>query len=710
MSQGVSPRAVTSSDTEQIPLLVMGAGAETSRSADYGSIDEGGEKSSRGSERATSFDSHALGTPEVMTEEEEKTSQARKVLYRSRVLGLLLTVGVLTGITMLLSALEEKGDVNWFGNWGHNRDVHAVTDLGPLRGIYQDAWTTEGAGAQVAAFHSIPYAPPPGRFEPAKLTTRKWTKPRDVRSQGPICPQLQYKKNREFSEDCLTLNVYAPSAALAHAQSDSLGPKSQGSLVPVMVYVHGGRLEFLSNATYEWKNFVASTNQVVVSLNFRMGVLGFLPTRNLEGSNVSGTGGLNGMHDVIVALQWVQQHIHSFGGDPDRVTFAGHSTGGTITCVLGVSPLAAGLFSGLITQSGPCSGIKSIHTAAMGQAISRSLMSDVGAATVEDLQALPVDTLMGAWLKLRSLNPLDPNNPTPLYWDGSFGFIDGWVADDLPVNLYAAGQVNMQRAIVGVQSVDTIIPSHANETIDLQPGVSDQIFVPTREQYIPFVQRWINATFAAYATLGLVDLETINTKVLELYPAAAVGNNFEAMVQFLQIDRDAIWLCPALHIAQLMSASVETHTYMYAVGPYEGDRLLSLGFPKATADKSFGWAGHGAELSALENTLCTVDPFPASDSQARSCFDSTPNQWRLAGTMSSYWKAMSDPPGVLNADDAYGQFQWPQLNASSALVDIPTVVFDIPEVQSVQMGLRAQQCAFWNELTQNLKLEPREVS
>ena len=113
------------------------AGAETSRSADYGSIDEGGEKSSRGSERATSFDSHALGTPEVMTEEEEKTSQARKVLYRSRVLGLLLTVGVLTGITMLLSALEEKGDVNWFGNWGHNRDVHAVTDLGPLRGIYQ---------------------------------------------------------------------------------------------------------------------------------------------------------------------------------------------------------------------------------------------------------------------------------------------------------------------------------------------------------------------------------------------------------------------------------------------------------------------------------------------------------------------------------------------------------------------------------------------
>jgi hypothetical protein len=53
-----------------------------------------------------------------------------------------------------------------------------------------------------------------------------------------------------------------------------------------------------------------------------------------------------------------------------------------------------------------------------------------------------------------------------------------------------------------------------------------------------------------------VDLETINTKVLELYPAAAVGNNFEAMVQFLQIDRDAIWLCPALHIAQLMSASV----------------------------------------------------------------------------------------------------------------------------------------------------------
>lgn len=189
--------------------------------------------------------------------------------------------------------------------------------------------------------------------------------------------------------------------------------------MPVMVYVHGGRLEFTPVAEERaggilWKNLAASTNQVrairraapahiirawstlelcpplfgccvpagrlsieskrhspkqlapvcaslrqktgwgwqvVITLNFRLGALGFLPTR--EASNTSGTGGLNGAHDVIVALQWIQKHIHSFGGDRDRVTLIGHSTGGTLACILGASPLAAGLFSVCPSPSHP---------------------------------------------------------------------------------------------------------------------------------------------------------------------------------------------------------------------------------------------------------------------------------------------------------------------------------------------------------------------
>lgn len=89
----------------------------------------------------------------------------------------------------------------------------------------------------------------------------------------------------------------------------------------------------------------------MISLNYRLGALGFLPMR--KASNTSGSGGLNGVYDVIVALKWIQLHIDSFGGDPHRVTVFGHSAGGSVACMLGASPLAAGLFSVCPSPSQP---------------------------------------------------------------------------------------------------------------------------------------------------------------------------------------------------------------------------------------------------------------------------------------------------------------------------------------------------------------------
>jgi len=548
----------------------------------------------------------------------------------------------------------------------------------------------------------------------AKLSESKWTRPRSFRSVTPICPQqfdnVYYKTQ---SEDCLHLNLFAPKEPLAHAQSKTPGPKMQDSLVPVMVYVHGGRLEFTPWAEERaggilWKNLAASTNQVVITLNFRLGALGFLPTR--EASNTSGTGGLNGAHDVIVALQWIQKHIHSFGGDRDRVTLIGHSTGGTLACILGASPLAAGLFSGLAIQSGPCAGVKNLLSQEFGQAISRRYMASLNATTLDYLKALPVQDLLDSWMDLRLDSPLDPNSTTPVYWDATLAFMDEWVLQDWPMNVYAAGQANMQRVIVGSNSMDGMIANHGNNSIHYQPDFSDQIHIPTRETYTGFVRGWVNATFAPFAAVGDVDLEAIATRVLELYPLETIKTDFEAMEQFVLMDRDAILLCPSMHLAQTLSATVETHTYMYAAGPHQHSSLLASGFPQAPQGASYGWAGHGGEVAVFTNALCSAPSPTHSEEGVHRCFDASPEQWRLSRAMGQYWAALSGPPGVLESEDGNGKLEWPALNSSMTLQDMPVVVFDLPQVQSVQTGLHAPQCEYWTSLTSDLHNRARNVS
>lgn len=105
------------------------------------------------------------------------------------------------------------------------------------------------------------------------------------------------------------------------------------------------------------------------------------------------------------------------------------------------------------------------------------------------LEALPAQDLLRSWLDLRQDSPLDPSNTAPIYWDATMAFIDGWVLQDWPMNVYAAGQANMQRVIVGVTSMDGVLPFRGNDSITLQPGFSDQIFIPTRETYTDFVRR-----------------------------------------------------------------------------------------------------------------------------------------------------------------------------------------------------------------------------
>eukprot|EP00794_Sanderia_malayensis_P000223 gene227-838_t len=207
-----------------------------------------------------------------------------------------------------------------------------------IPGLGQCQGTQESTVAgNVDVFKGIPFAKPPVgalRFQAPQDTT--WTGLFNATKFGHVCPQFEttvYKANMG-NEDCLTLNIYRPSNATGH--------------LPVMVWIHGGG--YLTGARMFYDSSILSTmhNIIVVTINYRLGALGFL---NIPGTDFKGN---YGMLDQVHALRWVKKNVRSFGGDPGKVTIFGQSAGSSSVSLLTVSPLIKneGLFLRAISQSG----------------------------------------------------------------------------------------------------------------------------------------------------------------------------------------------------------------------------------------------------------------------------------------------------------------------------------------------------------------------
>ncbi|MFB2579775.1 carboxylesterase/lipase family protein [Herbiconiux sp. P15] len=213
----------------------------------------------------------------------------------------------------------------------------------------REATGHEGAGRTVLSWKGIPFAAAPVgelRFRRPQ-PPEPWEGTRPATRFGPMAPQNVLKSMEVvpgvgISEDCLSVNVWAPAGA------------ERGSK-PVMVWIHGGGYFQGSTAQrfYDGRNLASEGDVVVVTVNYRLGVIGFVDFSSLSSSFESNLG----LRDQIAALRWVQENIAEFGGDPQNVTLFGESAGGACVLALMASPLTEGLFHRAIAQSAPVTSV-----------------------------------------------------------------------------------------------------------------------------------------------------------------------------------------------------------------------------------------------------------------------------------------------------------------------------------------------------------------
>jgi para-nitrobenzyl esterase len=285
-------------------------------------------------------------------------------------------------------------------------------------------------------YRGIPYATPP-------VGELRWKPPQPIQDWKGILPGDKFgpasiQNNPAIdnlappSEDCLYINVWTPA-------------KSEKDRVAVMVWIHGGG--FVAGTPAEklyHSEHIADKGVVVVSIGYRLGILGFLAHPALSAENEKHVSGNYGLLDMIAGLKWVQKNISAFGGDPGKVTIFGESAGGIAVSMLCASSLAKGLFHGAISQSGGSFGPvragggpgENVQSLADAEKAGKAWALKAGASTAAELRELPTDKLMIAM----------PGQG--IGWP----IMDGYVIPDDQYKLYEAGKYNDTPILAGYNS------------------------------------------------------------------------------------------------------------------------------------------------------------------------------------------------------------------------------------------------------------------
>ena len=288
---------------------------------------------------------------------------------------------------------------------------------GIVEGVSIDAGQT-----RVHAFTGVPYAAPPvgeSRWR-APQPLARWTGVRRATEFAPRCMQspgfAKTSRSSQMSEDCLYLNVWAPAR------------DAQAAKLPVLVYFHGGGLEGAdgSDARLNGAN-LAAKGIVVVTVNYRLDVFGFLAHPDAIAQSGDGAAGNYGLLDQLAALKWVRDNIALFGGDREQVTIAGQGAGAVSVSAHMASPLSRGLFARAIGQSAGSFTPINLWTKEHGQSVSKQFAARVGAPTLQALRSKPAQAL---------LDVTDAEDNTPF---GFWPIVDGYFLTDRPEAVFAAG-------------------------------------------------------------------------------------------------------------------------------------------------------------------------------------------------------------------------------------------------------------------------------
>lgn len=266
----------------------------------------------------------------------------------SRLRGGVTRLPLLPLFLLLAACATHPGKVDFVRSAADYAEPVVQTPAGALRGI-------EGRGLR--AFLGVPYAAPPVgdlRWRGPKAV-EAWRGVRDARRIGADCTQALGPKSIlgggggvvVGSEDCLYLNIYGP------AVPDQVGDDKSPEPRPVLVYLPGGAFTVGAGANYDPSRLAVEHDRIVVTINYRLGALGWLAHPDFA-QDGEGVGGNWGLMDQQAALIWVKANIAAFGGDPDDVTLIGESAGAWSACQLMTSPGSEGLFQRIILQSGTC--------------------------------------------------------------------------------------------------------------------------------------------------------------------------------------------------------------------------------------------------------------------------------------------------------------------------------------------------------------------
>ncbi|WP_251069955.1 carboxylesterase/lipase family protein [Streptomyces sp. ISL-96] len=439
----------------------------------------------------------------------------------------------------------------------------------PLVVIGQGALRGQNRG-QAQEFLGVPYAAPPVgnlRFRPPEAPER-WDEVRNATRQAPACLQFSpfgLRDPEAVSEDCLYLDVYRPRNARA------------GARLPVVFWMHGGAYSQGTGTQFGGRTMAESTNSIVVTINYRLGQLGYLSLPELTDDNALRSGSW-GLMDQIAALEWTRENITAFGGNPANITISGQSAGSGSVCAMLASPRTTGLFARAILQSGPCTLLQAPDRARAqreGHAFAAQAGCHDAVAIAACLRAARGSDLVGAARALPTSGPAVGDRLLPVQ----------------PSRAIATGNWNKVPVLIGSTRAE------------------GRMFVAVTQPYLT-AQEYTARIKSSYGAAA--------DQVLERYPLSDYASPYLA---FSAVLTDSTFACHTYRSARIFAGQVPTYAYEFD----DPDSPTLYGAQVPGLDES---NAHSAELAYLHDFTMGDRPL-------------TPVQVTLANRMKRYWAAFA---------------------------------------------------------------------